>query len=80
MCTGGCGVLATNPGLLKSIGKRVAKAAIGEIPGASLVMEGLGLASDVAKSGKEKETVSSSPKSHSHRWNWAKWAVTGKGY
>lgn len=47
-----CGVIATNPTVLGKVLKRAGKAVIGEIPGASLVMEGLGLASDLTK--KEK--------------------------
>jgi len=42
-----CGVLATNPGTLGKVLKRTGKAVLGEIPGASLVMEGLGLAKDL---------------------------------
>jgi len=46
-----CGVLATNgkAKLAGKIAKRAGKAILGEVPGASLVMEGLGLAGDIKK-------------------------------
>lgn len=49
-----CGVLATN-GKLGKIAKRGLKAVVGEIPGASLVMEGLGLVGDLSKKDKPKQ-------------------------
>jgi len=50
-----CGVLATNPSVVGKVVKRAGKAILGEIPGASLVMEGLGLAGDLTKK-KSKDT------------------------
>lgn len=44
-----CGVLATNGKAVKTIAKRGAKALLGEIPGASLIMEGVGAARDIKK-------------------------------
>ena len=53
-----CGVLATNgKGVLKSVAKRATRGVIGEIPGASLVMEGLGLAGDIKKGMKTSKTA-----------------------
>ena len=54
-----CGVLATNgKGKLlgKTIVKRGAKALLGEIPGASLIMEGAGAVSDIKKGMKTGQT------------------------
>lgn len=50
-----CGVLATNP-IVKSLVKRGAKALLGEVPGASLIMEGAGLVGDVLKGGKSEKS------------------------
>jgi len=51
-----CGVLATNPKVGKLLAKRGAKALLGEIPGASLIMEGVGAVSDIRKNKKGNET------------------------
>lgn len=56
-----CGVLARNPSVLKSLAKRGVKAALGEIPGASLIMEGVGLVGDIAGSRKEKKSTPTTP-------------------
>lgn len=55
-----CGVLATNPLSFKTIAKRAARAVAGEIPGASLVMEGAGLVSDTTQ--KEPTATTSRPR------------------
>ena len=44
-----CGVLATNGKAGKTLLKRGAKAVLGEIPGASFIMEGVGAVSDIKK-------------------------------
>jgi hypothetical protein len=54
-----CGVLATN-GALGKILKRGGRAVLGEVPGASLVMEGLGLASELSR--KKQSSPEFSPK------------------
>jgi len=49
-----CGVIAHNPKpFRKALLKRGARAVIGEIPGASALMEGVGLAGDLKSSKKE---------------------------
>ncbi len=55
-----CGVIASNPQVLGKIAKRGAKALIGEIPGASLIMEGVGLAGDIF--GKKKQARAETPR------------------
>lgn len=54
-----CGVLATNGkkkgGIVKKVAKRGARAILGEIPGASAIMEGIGLVSDLKGDKKVKE-------------------------
>lgn len=63
-----CGVLATN-GIFKSVLKRGGRAILGEIPGASLIMEGAGLVGDISKDKKEKSpkptTTTPHPRSNS---------------
>jgi len=61
VCSGRCGVLATNGRVLKVLGKRGARALVGEIPGASLVMEGAGLVKDLT--GKETKVTSTRTRS-----------------
>jgi len=50
-----CGVIATNPKAGKKISKRVGKAILGEIPGASAIMEGVGLVTDLTKKEKKEK-------------------------
>ena len=59
-----CGVLATNgkAGILKKVGKRAVKGVLGEIPGASLIMEGVGAVSDIKKGIKTSRDITPSPK------------------
>lgn len=59
-----CGILANNPGLMGSVVKRLARGALGEIPGASLIMEGAGLVGDVLGSKKEETKT---PSVHVHK-------------
>ncbi len=47
-----CGIIARNPGFLGKVLKRTGKAVLGEIPGASAVMEGIGLVKDLKGSQK----------------------------
>lgn len=44
-----CGIIATNPTVVGKVLKRVGRSVLGEVPGASLVMEGIGLAGDLKK-------------------------------
>jgi len=42
-----CGVLATNPTVVGKVARRAGRALLGEIPGASLVMEAAGAVKDL---------------------------------
>lgn len=54
-----CGIIATNPTVLGKVLKRAGRGVLGEIPGASLLMEGAGLAGDLTRS---KTTSTESPR------------------
>jgi len=63
-----CGVLATNPGVFKSVVKRGLRAVVGEIPGASLLMEAGGLAGDILRKKQPlaNESTVRAPRSANH--------------